>query len=202
MTTIRPTRIPRYAWLSGIFLLFAALTTGVTLYLDVEAVDDRVVGMVEEKTKAFFADNRDKLSAPWESGVRSELHDLATKLLDRQFIVVELYDRAARPLAEATSAGAANVESMVHLLRHEFPPDAKSFYKRLFIAGGVYVQVFVPIIADDGRRIGFFEGIYQVDDDVVGEFRVRLAWSLSLALLAALAGTALIYRAVFARPRM
>lgn len=187
--------------MTGIFLLLAALTTGATLYVDVEAVDDRVVTLAEEKTKAFFAAHRDKLAAPWEAGVRSELQALAEELLDNQFIVVELYDRAARPLAEATRTTAGDVESAVHLMRHEFPTDARSFYKRHFIGNGVYVQVFVPIIGDDARRIGFFEGVYQVDDTVVGEFRIRLLWSLALAIVAAVAATVLIHRAVLARQR-
>ncbi len=185
--------------MTGVFLALAALTTGIMLYLDIEAVDDRVVVLAEEKTRAFFASHRDKLASPWEVGVRSQLQELAEELLDNQFIVVELYDRAARPLAEAARPKSDDVESAVHLMRHEFPLDAKSFYKRHFIAGGVYVQVFVPIIADDGRRIGFFEGIYQVDGSVVEEFRLRLVWSLALAILAALAGTLLIRRALVPR---
>lgn len=201
MSRLTRTRRRLAAKVSGIFLVLAALTTGATLYLDVEAVDDRVVVLAEEKTKAFFAGHRDKLAAPWEAGVRSELQALAEELLDNQFIVVELYDRAARPLAEATRATAGAIESAVHLMRHDFPTDARSFYKRHFIAGGVYVQVFVPILDGDARRIGFFEGIYQVDGAIVGEFRTRLVWSLALALLAAVAGTALIHRTLIARPR-
>ena len=189
------------AQVTGIFLVLAALTTGVTLYLDLEAVDDRVVVLAEEKTKAFFASHRGKLAAPWEAGVRSELQGLAEELLDNQFIVVELYDRAARPLAEATRATAGDVESGVHLMRHDFPTDARSFYKRHFIGDGVYVQVFVPIMDDNARRIGFFEGVYQVDGSVVDEFRARLFWSLALAILAAIVGTALIHRALLVRQR-
>ena len=199
MIAVPGTRRRLAARMTGVFLALAALSAGITLYLDVEAVDDRVVAVAEEKTRAFFASHRDKLASPWEVGVRSQLQELAEELLDNRFIVVEFYDRAARPLAEATRAQSDDVESAVHLMRHEFPVDAKSFYKRHFIAGAVYVQVFVPIIADDGRRIGFFEGIYQVDGSIVDEFRLRLVWSLALALLAALAGTLLIHRAVVAR---
>jgi hypothetical protein len=57
----------------------------------------------------------------------------------------------------------------------------------------------VPILVDGTRRVGFFEGLYEVPVDVVAELRTRVLWSLVLGVLAAAAGTALLYRLVLAR---
>jgi hypothetical protein len=181
---------------AGAFLLLAAAFVGVALYLQIEAVDERVVSLAERKTKAVFEAHPEELAAPFEAGARATLEQFAEGLLDNQFVAVELYDWAMRPLAEAKRRASEAVERRVDQIRHDFPTDNRPRYRRHFIDNGVYVQVFVPILAAGTRRVGYFEGLYEVPADVVAGLWRRVVWSLILGVLAAAVVTALLVRLI------
>jgi hypothetical protein len=183
----------------GVFLLLAAAFVGTAVYLQIEAVDERVVSLAESKTKAVFDAHPEELAAPFEAGARATLEQFAEGLLGNQFVAVELYDWAMRPLAEAKRPASEAVERRIDQVRHDFPTDSRPRYRRHFIDNRVYVQVFVPIMGQGPRRAGYFEGLYEVPADVVAELWQRVVWSLILSLLGAAVVTALLVRQ-FLRP--
>ena len=50
-------------------------------------------------------------------------------------------------------------------------------YERFFIGRRIYLQVFVPLKADNSAISGYFEGVYKVDDNTMKSITDNILWS-------------------------
>jgi hypothetical protein len=187
----------RRLWPSAlaIFLGCVLAIGGGVLYLDIESAEARAVAVARAAVGTALDGYRARLTSPWTTGARSELRGLVDMLLAEHFLVAELYDRAAQPIVKGGRPGIEPIEEAFDASLHAFPADTTtSVYRTRLVGSGLYVQVITQVLDETGKRLGFFEGIYEVPRDTLAEIQLRFFWSLLVALLVSAVLTALIAR--------
>jgi len=170
-------------------LLLVLIAGGITLTVRaLEALDDAVVRMSEAAAEHFLVEHHDGLLRAWERGRRQAIRQSVHEVLSDNFVIVEVYDLAARPIVEAVRPGYEAMEQRLSGNRHGFPSDHASAYDKFISDGRLYLQVISPILGAEKQIIGFFEGVYELPEaaqaDLLHQLLRQLA-ALGAGLVAA-----------------
>lgn len=173
------------------WIAVSLLAGGLTYYVELERIDDAVVALAASQSTQFAPEGLD-------NGRRTpaELQALQAKAADfvqRNFVVIELYDRHEQRILEAVNPRYEHIEEELKRYRHSFPHDAKSHYQKFTVGEDTVVQVLVPLPGRNGDQAGFFEGVFVVDRETLREFRNHLWHTLAAVLIAVLVTTVLFY---------
>lgn len=180
-------------------LLIAAILGGGVLWLDVERVDETILEMGITEAKHLSPHLPDDLNGLDEAGriaVDSELETfVSARALAHggHFVIAEIYDMNRRSVGDAVAADVEQVESAIDLSVHHFPAQGGAWYDKHLIDGQLYLQMVTPLNAEDGRQIGWFEGVYRIPRQTVMQVLKAGLRATALVVMAVMATTALLY---------
>ncbi|MBC6963350.1 MAG: HD-GYP domain-containing protein [Nitrosomonas sp.] len=131
-----------------------------------------------------------------DTASQQHLTNLAQQLVRQNFLIVELYDLDQQLRVEAVRPGEEATENWIGQHRHQFPQRGEFTHEFHFNGGKLFIVVLVPIkgggITPAGT-MGYFEGIYQVDEKTLATIRSELIRTLLFVSISITFTTLLMY---------
>lgn len=173
--------------------LFLSLTIGgIVLWLEISRFQQFVHALALKESAALSDESPYDLEQ-LDSSAYQHLTNLAQQLVKRNFLVVELYDVNKQLKIEAVRQGQETTEQWVNSHRHQFPQHG-DFFQEFHITQGKLLQlILVPIKGPQHTLIGYFEGIYQVDQETQDSIKDELLHTLLLITISITFTTLLMY---------
>jgi len=186
-----------------LLLVGAALSVvigGAAFYLELKKAEDMVLRLALAESQNFTAGSLNHLNRP---GVGHEivLRRQAEAFLKRHFIVITLYDRNKREILRAAAPGTQQTIAALERHRHVLPLSDTTRHSAAFIQRRVLMHVLLPLTENGGPVLGYFDGVYQVDDETMAHLRANVLGAVALAVLATLAVTATLYPVILSLNR-
>lgn len=174
----------------GIVGTILSLLFGVIVfYIETETVDDEAVALAYNETERLML-YADKIQ---ES--EKLLNILAVKskdLLKEHFVVVELYNPKKEKILEITRPEKGDIEQVLNKFDHQFPITNQTAYKKFYIDQVLYLQVLVPLVKKNSEIVGYFEGVYQVEQNQLNQIKHRTFLSATQTIVVVMATTILL----------
>lgn len=173
--------------------LFASLVAGgIALYVEVEKVDEQVLHL--GMRGALDIDQQVIEQIPeMGQGPLAALQGVADRLIEREFVIVEIYDKDQAHLAIAVRHDSKKVDKAMETRQHQFPLDNAIHYEKFYIDQSLYVQVMVPLRSRQGDINGYFEGVYRIDEATLKDIQSHVYSTLILVLSVILATFVMLY---------
>ena len=136
-------------------LLAAWLTLSIIIgslvyYLETEQIDEWVVSIALDETKAFVEASTG--SGDFHLQERETLLARMKEMTRHNFVIVELYNIDGAKYIEVVREGSRKTEEQLKLNAHDKPIGDHIWYQKQKITEGVFLQVFVPIISNNGEK--------------------------------------------------
>lgn len=174
------------------WLVLSVVLGAAALYVEMRKSDALMLDLATARAKDFI-DHVGPLD-PGDSTHREALRTSAEQSLESGFASVRIYDAAQRMVVEARDAGAdASAQLAPHV--HDLAPGEATHYHTHWSARRPSMQVLLPI-EKQGTRLGYFEGVYEVDAKTAGAMLERLAGSLVLVVAVVFVTAAALYPVV------
>ncbi len=159
-------------------LILSMLVGAVVYYLELENIDTLVMDLAIGESQAVLAD----YGRHWEDPQHIDLGLYIRKNESHggkgNFIVIELYDKNRKLIAEAIRPGSEQLEVEMNKYQHQALMKDNVNYKKLYVGRQLYIMVVVPLKIDGSITGGYFEGVYEVDPIVMKDIRDRIIWSI------------------------
>jgi HD-GYP domain-containing protein (c-di-GMP phosphodiesterase class II) len=173
--------------------LFLCATIGcVVLWLEINRIQQSVHELALSESEAFSMESSVKMGR-LDSSARHHLVELAQKLIDQHFLVVELYDHNKQLMFEAIRSGQELAEHGIDRYRHRFPLQGEFSHELHFIQDKLLLVILVPLKSPQDALSGYFEGIYQVDRQTLTIIKDDLLRSLLFVTISITFTTLLMY---------
>jgi HD-GYP domain-containing protein (c-di-GMP phosphodiesterase class II) len=174
------------------WLLLSTTIVGIVLLLEFSRIKALVHDHALTESASFSGESAHKLDQI-DREAYEHLLRLAQRLVDQHFLVVELYDRTQQLKLEAIRSGKDSIELAIDRYRHTFP-QAGEFSHELHLVGGELLLVtLVPLKDALGNLVGYFEGIYQVDQATLTGIKQDLFRTLAFVAVSITFTTTLMY---------
>ncbi|MBS4098684.1 MAG: HD domain-containing protein [Sulfuricella sp.] len=173
------------------WILLSLVLGGIDFYLEMEDADDNVMRLAVKESESFTGENLHRLNQT--NADLSELRQKATEFLHSHFAIVELYNRDKQKILEEMDPGVDAVEDELKKFPHSFPLAESPYYRKLLIGENVFMQLLLPLRDKSGAIAGYFEGVYQVDAEMVQHIKSGVARALLLIVSVALITTLTFY---------
>lgn len=137
---------------------------------------------------AILSDELNYDLAHLDTTAQQHLTNLAQQLVRQNFLIVELYDLDQQLKVEAIRPDEEATESWIGRHRHQFPQRGEFTHEFHFNGGKLFIVVLVPIKGSGtmpAGTIGYFEGIYQVDEknlDAIKSDLIRTLLFVSISI--------------------
>ncbi|MGE5547017.1 MAG: HD-GYP domain-containing protein [Solirubrobacterales bacterium] len=180
-------------------LAVAAAIGGLTLFADIERIDDSIVDLAVAEAgrlSPLLPGDLTSLDATGRAAVDATLEGFVAERAQGpggHFIIAEIYDLAQKTVADGLAKGAETVEKSLDDSKHVFPEAGGTWYSKVLLDGQLYLQVVAPIVNSGKVQIGWFEGVYSVPYPVMLSVAGRGLRTSGLVILSVLAATALLY---------
>ncbi|MEO6697333.1 MAG: HD domain-containing protein [Gammaproteobacteria bacterium] len=175
-----------YGWMS-----LSILIGGIVFYIEMEKVDNLVLKLATKESAAFTAENLRYFNRPdADTGL---LREKVQEFLRSHFIIIELYGRDKKIILEAMDPGKQIIEKELTQYAHRFPLSDTTYYRKFYIDQQIFLQVLLPLKESDGKLGGYFEGVYQVDEETLHDIKSEIFGSLLLVIVVTLATTLVLY---------
>ena len=174
------------------WLFLSMLIGAVVFYLETEKIDRIVLDLALRES----ADLIGRQSASIENASGEQIAALQAKadaLTQHHFSVVEIYDPARKQLVQAMRPESVQVEAELDLRGHKFPLRGEQRHEKFYFEERLYLQVLVPLRGAGGALLGYFEGIYQVDEATLREIKAEVNGTLLLVWLVIFAVSVALY---------
>lgn len=175
-----------------LWLLASLVAGGIAFYIEMEKVDEQVLEMGMGGAYEIDQPVIDGIPAMDATAIES-LQALAERLVDREFVIVEIYDSNKKHLAAAVRHDSEKVDKALEHRHHQFPLDGSIHYEKFYIDQNLYIQVMVPLAGKFRKVNGYFEGVYRVDDAELEEIQSHIYTTLILVLSLILATFVMLY---------
>ncbi len=149
--------------LLAVWLVMTPVMLGVLVYVEFKQVDNRVLELALNEAAAFDQQLLDRMPTADEA-TRQALQEVANRLVDQHFVLVDIYDIDQSHLASSVDAANLAVQKTLDAKHHQFPLNERLHYEKFELEGHLYVQVLIPLMTSIQSVAGYFEGVYQVDD--------------------------------------
>jgi len=164
--------------LAPALLILTILVGAVVYYIELENIDELVQDLAVGESRTVLAD----YGRHWEDPQNIDLGLYIRKNESHggkgAFIVIELYDKNRKLVAEAIRQGSEQVEIEMNKYQHEALMKDNVNYKKLYVGRQLYIMVVVPLKIDGSVTAGYFEGVYEVDPMVMKDIKDRIIWSI------------------------
>jgi hypothetical protein len=165
-------------------LLVAALASAVVLYLGLNKVDRLVMSLATQEASQFTKANLHDFNRP---EVKTELAKKLHAFLFGHFVIVELYDRNKNAILEDTDKSKKSINTWLKSNPHGFPLGDENYHRKLIHDSKLYLQVLVALREAAEQPVqGYFEGVYEVDDQTLKDILEHITLALSGVLVATL----------------
>lgn len=167
----------RLLW--GWFLLCLVLGAGI-LWLEIQRVERFVHQLALNETAVLGGEDVHSLLVSNPAST-PHLSVLAEQLVGRHFLMVQLFDHNRMLKLEAIHQGQTNVRPLIDAYRQPFP-TAETFSHNLhFVDGRLLMTIIMPLQGQGASGpIGYFEGVYQVDQATYRDIRHAVLRTLLL----------------------
>jgi len=173
--------------------LFLSITIGsIVIWLEISRFQQFVHELALKESAVLSGESAYNLDQLDTSTYR-HLTNLAQQLVSRNFLVVELYDLNKRLRIEALRQGQEATEQWIDGYRHQFPERGEFSREFHLIHGKLLLVILVPVKSPHHTLIGYFEGIYQVDQNTQDSIRDELLHTLLLITVSITFTTLLMY---------
>ncbi|MBF0464571.1 MAG: HD-GYP domain-containing protein [Nitrospirae bacterium] len=180
------------------WIILSLILGAIVFFIKLESIDELVTNLAERESKPLVHDKTqlEYLNCDKAECKQSLANSMHKHIEMGHFIVVELYDRNKKKVVEVMSPDAVTVERYEKAANREHAAhqfrDTVS-YKRLYVSGTIFLQVFVPLKGPDGSIAGYFEGIYKVGENTMKAIVDLIVGSLLLVVICVFATTAILY---------
>ncbi|MCX8086363.1 MAG: HD domain-containing protein [Rhodocyclaceae bacterium] len=176
------------------WLAISLLIGGGLYWRGIERIDDRLVELASAEAARLAAAHIPLLKAPEAN--RQRLSEVAQDFLREHFIVVELYDRGHNLIAEAVHPDFEAIEERIKRQGHSFPQEETPYYERFSLEQQTVLLVVVPLRDERREIVGYFEGVFLIEPEVLQRLQDELVVSLLTTLATVLLTTLVIYPVV------
>jgi HD-GYP domain-containing protein (c-di-GMP phosphodiesterase class II) len=174
------------------WLFLSVVIGGVVLWLEVDRIQQFVHELALRESATFSGESAHNLER-LDYAAQQHLAELAQQLVNKHFLVVELYDRNKKLQLETIRQGQEVAEHDIDRYRHRFPQVGEFFHEFHFIRGGLLLVILVPLKGIENSLTGYFEGIYQVDRETLNSIKDDLLRTLLFVTLGITFTTLLMY---------
>jgi len=173
--------------------LFLSVTIGgVVLWLEISRFQQFVHALALKESAVLSGESSYDLEQ-LDSPAHQHLTHLAQQLVERNFLVVELYDVNKQLKIEAIRQGQKTTGQWINSHRHQFPKRGDFFQEFHLIQDKLLLVILVPIKGPQHTLMGYFEGIYQVDQETQNSIKDELFHTLLLITISITFTTLLMY---------
>lgn len=165
-------------------LILGVILGGLDYWIEIERVDDSVVRLAQQEAD-HFVDKYIDVDSPYLN--IPELETRVREVILDHFPIVEMYDQKQRKQLEVIAEGKEWVEEELKGRRHGFPEDNRPIYHRIDVGEKTFIQVLIPL------TFGFFEGVYEVDDETISDIRRGLLRAVLTVFLSVVATGLLLF---------
>ncbi len=180
-----------YRLIAGWIVLSAGIGI-IVFFIETEKIDHEVVNLAYDESRYFLGHHQEYFDSD-NPELPQILQPQLSELIQNHFIVVELYDRNKEKIIEKVRPENEYIEEILKKYKHDFPLTNEATYEKFYIDQRMYLQVLVPMKNNESDVIGYFEGVYEVDEATMLDIRNRIFWSLAQTILVILATTILLY---------
>ncbi|MBF0607236.1 MAG: HD-GYP domain-containing protein [Magnetococcales bacterium] len=177
-------------------IVISIVAGAVVFFLKLEEIDELVEELAFVESRSLIDDKKVYLESSDSKKREYLIRLLQEHIVKGHFVIVEVYDKDKQKRAEVMAPGSARLEKHLtsldkNLKFHRFSDEIT--YTRVYFDYRIYLRVFVPLFADDSRLIGYFEGVYHVDDKTMDDIKSVILYSLLHVIIAVFATTVLLY---------
>lgn len=177
------------------WLLLSITIGGIVLWLEISRFQ-QFVHMLALKESAILSNEATYDLEQLDTLTHQHLTNLAQQLVNHNFLVVELYDLNKQLRIEAFRQGQEATEQWMNRHRHQFPERGGFFHEFHLIEGKLLLVILIPIKGPHHTLTGYFEGIYQVDQQTQDSIKNELLRILLFITLSITFTTFLMYPVV------
>ena len=181
------------------WLLISALIGGAVFYYGVEQIDDRLVALATAESNKLSDTKLSVLNG--QSDRQSTLHNVLNEFAREHFVVIELYNRDRKKVAEDVSPNFVDIEDHLKEYPHSFPFDDRPYYRKFTIHDQTVLQALIPVRDRQGELAGYFEGVFAIDETTLKELHSEVLVSLATTLVAVLITTLVLYPVILSLNR-
>ncbi len=161
-------------------LLLSPLFGGLVAWLELHRIDHLVLDLIDREA-VFEQELVDSLESPNLDEI-GRFQDKAVFLTEQHFVMIDVYDAEENHVAVAVGKDDAWVHDFFEKRHHAFPLDRTLHYERFYIQDRFFMQVLKPLWHSNGQLVGYFEGVYEVDHDVVEQIEARIVQGVLMAV--------------------
>jgi HD-GYP domain-containing protein (c-di-GMP phosphodiesterase class II) len=169
--------------LALVWLVLSLVIGGMVHFYGNRRLDNHVVTMAKAETSSYTEPVVAYLKAPSEQALAELNRRIRDEIQRDNLIVVEIYDAASHKFTEAIKPAAREVEKRLPKHGSEFSDKDGIVCHKLILGDDTYLRVFVPILSNDGAKIGYLEGIYHAPAEIIAQIKQQTLWSLTLVVL-------------------
>ena len=181
------------------WLAVSALIGGAVFYFGVEQIDDRLVALATSESGKLTETKLSLLNSPDRQP--GTLHNVLNDFAREHFVVIELYSRERKKVAEDISPNFTDIEDHLRQNPHSFPFNDRPYYRKFTIHEQTVLQALVPVRDRQGELAGYFEGVFAIDDATMAELHNEVLVSLATTLVAVLITTLVLYPVILSLNR-
>ncbi|SFK22487.1 HD domain-containing protein [Nitrosomonas aestuarii] len=174
------------------WLLLCVVIGGAVFWLEVNRFQ-QFVHELALKESALLSSQFSSDLQERDNFTEQSLTDLAQQLVDQHFLIVELYDLNKQLRIEAIRSGEEATERWIDRYRHQFPRQGEFFREFHFTDGRLLLVMLVPLTGGGNIPVGYFEGIYQVDQRTMDSIKYELLRTLFFVTISITFTTILMY---------
>src|SRR5574338_754817 len=156
------------------WLLISLVLGGAVFYAELRWIDQRVLDLALEESAFFAASDPASFAQPEGEYVRT-LTQKSEELVQRHFVVVELYNADKQLFVQTVRPGRWEVETRLSRHLHQFPVAGDPRFSTFYIDEQLLLQVLVPLKDATGKIFGYFEGVYLVESETLQHLRRDMA---------------------------
>lgn len=169
------------------WVALSLLGGGAVFYLEVRKAEDLVLKMALDEAGAFAAHVRPGADH------QADLKQKAVEYLKRHMVVIKLYRPDGDEFLRVAAPGYETVEARLATHPHLSVSGDSMRHASVFIEQHALMHVLLPLRDQEGGRLGYFEGVYRVDDETIANIRNDVLGALALVVLVTLITTVALY---------
>ncbi|KJU81922.1 response regulator [Candidatus Magnetobacterium bavaricum] len=186
------------------WIVISIVAGAVVFFLKLEEIDEFVEKLAFAESRSLIDDKKVYLESSDPKKKEYLVQLLREHIVKGHFVIVEVYDKDKQKRAEVMAPESVRIEKYLTSLNkymgiHNLSDELT--YNRVYFDNRIYLQVFVPLFADDSSLIGYFEGVYHVDDKTMDDIKNLILYSMLHVIIAVFATTVLLYPIIISMNR-
>ena len=174
------------------WLLLCITIGGIVLWLEINRFQQVIHELALKESATLSAESPYNLKQ-LDGAAYQHLTNLAQQLVNQHFVVVELYDLDKQLRIEAVRQGQEATEQWIDQYRHRFPQQGEFSNQFRLINNTFLMVMLIPMKGPQNTLAGYFEGIYQVDQQTQDSIRNELLRTLLFITISITVTTLLMY---------